>query len=242
MQPFIRFFLLPCTCTLFALVLMPTSLAGTPSNDEAQVAAIPLTTELLDKIQKFGEVMDADTAAKAELAAAFAAARNEPGGFADLGATINAKCPKVVEVSKIAGLTIDELLKAMDAMMTLTTNAAALAKSANNIVKANVDFFTANKNRVLGMLQGLLAFFPSEEDEKYGEVVQTQDDVQLWMKGGGPKLIYTLYNLRPTVVRVFWTEGLSDVVRSTRVDAGAFVPVKGKSPVIKRVADIAPNR
>jgi hypothetical protein len=136
--------------TLLALVLsvfvgltiVPAARA-TISDDQIKTAGgIKLTTELLDKMDKVAKAVTADEAARTELAAV---------KETELDATvagINSKCPKAVAYFKEAGITVEEFMKGMGAMLAcLMDEADELAKSDNETAKANADFFKANKDR-----------------------------------------------------------------------------------------------
>jgi hypothetical protein len=117
--------------------------AETPPDQIKAAGAIPLTTELLDKMDKFIKSVSADDAAKAELAAIGKDPSITPETW---GSVISAKCPKAVAIFKTSGLTPDEFSKGIFAIMAVGMS-EDLAKSQDKTVKANADFVAANKNR-----------------------------------------------------------------------------------------------
>ena len=138
---------------VLAFAAAPALRAETPADQVKAAGAIPLTTELLDKMDKFVHAMDKEVAAKAELAAV----GNDPSNNPDtMGSLISAKCPKAVEVFKANGLTPDEFVKAIFAVMAVAMG-EELAKSEDKAVKANADFFAANKERCSAVFGGFLA-------------------------------------------------------------------------------------
>jgi hypothetical protein len=118
--------------------------AETPPDQIKAAGAIPLTTDLLDKMDKFLKAASTDDSAKAELGAIGKDPSLTPETW---GTAISAKCPKAVEIFKTAGLTPDEFAKAIFAIMALGFS-DDMAKSENKTVKANADFVAANKTRV----------------------------------------------------------------------------------------------
>ena len=129
--------------TALGLAAAPDLRAETPPDQIKAAGAIPLTTELLDKMDKFIKNVSTDDAAKTELAAAGKDPSITPETW---GSVISAKCPKAVEVFKASGLTPDEFAKGIFAIMAVGMS-EELAKSEDKAVKANADFVTANKNR-----------------------------------------------------------------------------------------------
>ena len=117
--------------------------AETPPDQIKAAGAIPLTTELLDKMDKFIKSVTTNDAAKAELAAVGKDPSITPETW---GSLISAKCPKAVEIFKASGLTPDEFSKGIFAIMAVGMS-EDLAKSEDKAVQANVAFVAANKNR-----------------------------------------------------------------------------------------------
>lgn len=121
----------------------PALWAETPPDQVKTAAAIPLTTELLDKMDSFIKALGADDAAKKELSAGAAdPSINEE----NWGSTISAKCPKVAELFKIAGVSADDFGKGIFTLMAVAMS-EDLGKSDNKAAKSNADFFAANKER-----------------------------------------------------------------------------------------------
>src|SRR5438477_12568824 len=100
---------LSSTVAALALVLVgfataPALRADVPPDQLKAAGAIPLTTELLDKMDSFIKAMTSDTAAKAELTEVGKDPSINPDNWASV---ISAKCPKTVAVFKAAALTPD---------------------------------------------------------------------------------------------------------------------------------------
>jgi hypothetical protein len=131
--------------------------AEAPESELKKAGAIPLTTELFDKMEKGLANAKSDAAAKAEVVAVINENKdtNPPTTGEAWGTLISAKCPKTVEIFKAAGLTPEEVGKAGFAIETIIfADAMAppgdkdnMAKSANKVVAANAAFFAANRAR-----------------------------------------------------------------------------------------------
>lgn len=127
--------------TVLGFAGAPDLRAETPPDQIKAAGAIPLTTALLDKMDKFIKSVSTDDAAKAELAAAGKDPSITPETW---GSVISAKCPKAVAIFKAAGLTPDEFSKAVFAIMAVAMS-EDLAKSEDKAVQANAAFVAANK-------------------------------------------------------------------------------------------------
>ena len=128
---------------LFALSASPALRAETPPDQVKAAGAIPLTTELLDKMDAFIKALGADDAAKQELNTASADPSISPDNW---GSSITAKCPKTAAIFKSAGISADDFGKAIFAIMAVSMS-DDLGKSEDKTVKANADFIAANKAR-----------------------------------------------------------------------------------------------
>lgn len=128
---------------VLSLAAAPALRAETPPDQIQAAGAIALTTELLDKMDKFIKGVSSDAAAKAELAAVSKDPSITPENW---GSVISAKCPKTVELFKAAGITPDEFGKAIFAIMAVSMS-EDLAKSTDKAVAANAAFVEANKER-----------------------------------------------------------------------------------------------
>jgi hypothetical protein len=130
--------------TGLGFVAAPELCAETQPDQIKAAGAIPLTTELLDKMDKFLKNLGTDDAAKAE----FVAVAKDPSSFTPetWGSAISAKCPKAVAFFKASGLTPDEFARGIFAIMAVDM-IDELAKSEDKTVKANADFVAANKDR-----------------------------------------------------------------------------------------------
>ena len=142
--------------TLFGFAAAPRTRADIPASELKLAGAIPLTTELLAKMEKFLTSVKGDGAATAELVAV----RNENKGNPPMtgeawGSLITAKCPKTVEIFQASGLTPEEFGKAVNAIETIMFAEGMappgdkdnMAKSEDKTVAANAAFVAANKAR-----------------------------------------------------------------------------------------------
>ena len=144
---------LSLVCTLAAFMVAAATRADIPPDQLKAAGAIPLTTDLLSKMEKFVNEMTSNTDAKAEMAAI----GNDPSNNPDnMGGLIGTKCPKTVAVLKASGLTPDEFVKAIFAMMALAMS-EEFGKTDDQNAKANADFFAANKDRCNAVFGGFLA-------------------------------------------------------------------------------------
>ena len=132
------------TFTLLGFAAAPDLRAETPPDQIKAAGAIPLTTELLDKMDKFMTSVSTNDAAKAELTAVGKDPSMTPETW---GSVIAAKCPGAVEIFKASGLTPDEFGKSIFAIMAVGMS-EDLAKSEDKTIQANAAFFAANKNRI----------------------------------------------------------------------------------------------
>lgn len=131
------------TVTLLGFAAAPMLRAETPPDQIKAAGAIPLTTELLDKMDKVIKNLNADAAAKAEMTVIGKDPSLTPETWA---AAISSKCPKAVEIFKAASLTPDDFSKGIFAIMAVAMS-EDLAKSEDKTVKANAEFVAANKDR-----------------------------------------------------------------------------------------------
>lgn len=138
--------------TLLGFAAAPGLRAEIPPDQIKTAGAIPLTTDLLDKMDKFIKSVSTDDAAKAELAAVGKDPSITPENW---GSIITAKCPKAVGIFKESGLTPDEFSKGIFAIMAVAMS-EDLAKSTDKTVKANADFVAANKNRADATFAGFM--------------------------------------------------------------------------------------
>ena len=140
------------TLIVLGFAAAPDLRAELPADQIKTAGAIPLTTELLDKMEKFIKSVSADDAAKAELAAVNKDPSITPETW---GGIISAKCPKTMEIFKATGLTPDEFSKGIFAIMAVgMADAMAppgdkdnMANSTDKTVAANAAFVAANKDR-----------------------------------------------------------------------------------------------
>jgi hypothetical protein len=151
-----RSFVVPLLCTLAVFPLAPMSRAAIPESQLKLAGAIPLTTELLEKMEKFLTAEKSDAAAKAELDAVSHENKDNPPMTGEAwGSLITARCPKTVAVFKASDLTPEEFGKAAHVIETIIMaevmappgNPDNLAKSQDKTVAANDAFYLANKAR-----------------------------------------------------------------------------------------------
>ena len=143
------------TLSLFSFAAVPRTRAGIPASELKIAGAIPLTTELLDKMEKFLTSAKGDAAAKAELVAVAKENKDNPMAREAWGSLITAKCPKTVEIFQASGLTPEEFGKAVNAIeaimfaegMAPPGDKDNMAKSEDKTVAANATFVAANKAR-----------------------------------------------------------------------------------------------
>ena len=140
------------TAALLGFAAAPGLRAETPADQIKAAGAIPLTTDLLDKMDKFIKSVSTDEAAKAELAAIGKDPSITPENW---GSVISAKCPKTVEIFKASGLTPDEFAKGIFALMAVGMG-EDLAKSGDKTVQANAAFVAANKDRTNATFAGFM--------------------------------------------------------------------------------------
>ena len=140
------------TVAVLGFAATPGLRAETPPDQIKAAGAIPLTTELLDKMDKFIKNVSTDEAAKAELAAIGKDPSITPETW---GSVISAKCPKAVAVFKASDLTPDDFAKGIFALMAVGMS-DDLAKSEDKTVKANVAFVAANKDRTNATFAGFM--------------------------------------------------------------------------------------
>ena len=138
--------------TLLGFAAAPDLRAETPPDQIKAAGAIPLTTELLDKMDAFIKAVSTNEAAKAELAAIGKDPSITPETW---GGIIAAKCPKAVEVFKSSGITPDDFSKGIFAIMAVAMS-EDLAKSEDKTVAANAAFVTANKDKCDAVFGGFM--------------------------------------------------------------------------------------
>ena len=141
---------------LFGFGVAPTTRAEIPANELKLAGAIPLNTELLDKMEKFLTSAKSDAAAKAELVAVIKENKDNPPSTGEAwGSLISAKCPKAVEIFQASGLTPEEFGEAALAIQAIIFADAmappgdkdSMAKSEDKAVAANAAFVAANRAR-----------------------------------------------------------------------------------------------
>ena len=136
-----RFLVVPVLCALSAFALVPAARAAeTPADQVKAAGAIPLTNDLLDKMDAAIKALGDDTAAKAEMTEIGKDPNMTPEAWA---AAISAKCPKASADFKAAGITPADFSKGIFAIMACAFS-EDLVKSEDKVVKANAEFVKAN--------------------------------------------------------------------------------------------------
>ena len=150
---------------LFGFGAAPTTRAEAPASELKLAGAIPLTTELLDKMEKFFTSAKSDAAAKAELVAVIKENKDNPPMTGEAwGSLISAKCPKTMEIFQASGLTPEEFGKAALAIQAIIFGDAMappgdkdnMAKSEDKAVAANAAFVAANRARAEAVYGGFV--------------------------------------------------------------------------------------
>jgi hypothetical protein len=142
------------TMSVLGFAAAPDLRAETPADQIKAAGAISLTTELLDKMERFMKAVSADPAAKAELAAIDKDPSTTPEAW---GSIVSAKCPKVVAIFKASGLTPDEFGRGILALMAVGMS-DDLSKSEDKTVQANAAFVAANRGRTDAIFNAFLMF------------------------------------------------------------------------------------
>ena len=127
---------------LVALTIVPAATAKISEDQIKSAGAIQLSPELLDKMGKAAKAVRADEAARTEMAGVKETERDA------VVAAMNSKCPKTAAHLSAAGITADELMDAMSAILAcIMDESGDLAKSDNETAKANAEFVKQNKER-----------------------------------------------------------------------------------------------
>jgi len=127
---------------LVALTIVPAASAKISDDQIKSAGALALTTELLDKMDKAAKAVRADEAARTEMAGVKETERDA------VVAALNSKCPKTAASLKEAGITADQLMDGMSAILACVMDESGdLAKSDNETAKANAEFVKQNKER-----------------------------------------------------------------------------------------------
>ena len=137
-----KIFLALVLTALVAVTIVPAASAKIPDDQVKSAGAIKLTTELLDKMDKAAKAVRADEVARTEMAGVKETERDA------VIAALNSKCPKTAAYLKEAGITADQLMDAMSAMLAcIMDESGDLAKSDNETAKANAEFVKQNRQR-----------------------------------------------------------------------------------------------
>ena len=127
---------------LVALTIVPAVTARISDDQIKSAGALALTTELLDKMDKAAKAVRADEVARTEMAGVKETERDA------VIAALNSKCPKTAAYLKEAGITADQLMDGMSAILACVMDESGeLAKSDNETAKANAEFVKQNTER-----------------------------------------------------------------------------------------------
>lgn len=146
--------------TVLAFAAAPGLRAETPPDQVKAAGSIPLTTDLLDKMDASIKALNADNAAKVELGVIGKDSSLTPETWA---AAVTSKCPKATAIFKEAEITPDEFGKAIYAIMACAMS-DDLVKSEDKAAKTNAEFVAANKTKaeaVFGSFMSLQETGPS---------------------------------------------------------------------------------
>jgi hypothetical protein len=161
-----RSFIVSLLFAVAAVAFAPATRAAIPEDVLKRAAAIPLTTELLEKMEKFVASVKTDAAAKAELAAFTKENKDNPPRGEAWGKAITPKCPKTVALFQAAGVTAEDFGKAVDVIETIlfaegmapAGDPDNLGKSEDKTVAANAAFVAANKARAEAVYGAFIVF------------------------------------------------------------------------------------
>jgi len=140
---------------LFVVALLTRVRAQLPDQVEKMAAAVPLTTALLDSLDKFAKTVGSDAAVRADMEAM----DKDPAFSMDKFGEVVAKYPKLSAAFKSAGLSPDDFMKA-NVALAATAGAVELANNGlstgtDKTVQANIEFFKANKDRCTATMNAL---------------------------------------------------------------------------------------
>jgi hypothetical protein len=142
----------PLFCVILAFSFAPALRAEAPADQIKAAGAIPLTTDLLDKMDKTIKALAADDAAKTELSAIGKDPNMTPESWA---AAISSKCPKATQHFKSAGITPDDFAKGIFAIMACAMS-EDMAKSTDKNAAANAAFVASNKEKSEAVFGGFM--------------------------------------------------------------------------------------
>jgi hypothetical protein len=144
---------IPALLAASAALAVPSATRAQTSSDQAKTAgAIPLSIELLDKIDKFTKAVNSDAATTAE----WNASSKDPAISSDTPAVvINSKYPKLAAAFKSADLAPEDFVKAYGAILVTGVIAEVDTPMADKNAEANITFYKANKDRVTATMNSL---------------------------------------------------------------------------------------
>ena len=150
--PFISRLAITSIAMVLVVFAVPNLRAETPADQIKAAGAVPLTTDLLDKMDKAIKALSADDAAKAELGTIGKDPNMTPESWAS---AISAKCPKATAIFKSAGVTPDDFAKGIFAIMACAMS-DDMAKSSDKTAAANAEFVTSNKDKCDAVFSGFM--------------------------------------------------------------------------------------
>jgi hypothetical protein len=147
-----RCFIPTVLAAIAALAVPSATRAQTPSDQAKTAGAIPLSIELLDKIDKFTKAVNSDAATTAE----WNASSKDPAISSETPAVIiNSKYPKLAAAFKSADLAPEDFVKAYGAILVTGVIAEVGTPMADKNAEANITFYKANKDRVTATMSSL---------------------------------------------------------------------------------------
>jgi hypothetical protein len=156
---YLRLAIASLVVVLLACAAVPAFCAETPADQIKAAGAIPLTTDLLDKMDKAVKALTGDEAAKTEMNAIGKDPNMTPESWA---AAISSKCPKATADFKTAAITPDDFAKGIFAIMACAMS-DDMAKSTDKNAAANAAFVTANKDKCDAVFSGFMMLSMSAE-------------------------------------------------------------------------------
>jgi hypothetical protein len=137
---------------ILVFAIGPATRAQIPAEQAKMAGAIPLTTQLLDKLDKFAQAISGDAEAKSQYAASGKDSSMSPDSAQSV---IDSKYPKLAAAFKTSGLTVDEFIKTMMALPITAAIAEMGGTPEDSTAVANLAFYKANKDRVTATMTKL---------------------------------------------------------------------------------------
>jgi len=116
--------------------------------------AIPITIQLLDKVDRFAKAVSSDAATTAE----WNASSKDPAISSESPSTVvNSKYPKLAAAFEVANLTPEDFVKTYGAILMTVTLGELGNPVENKNAEANITFYKANKDRMTATKNSLEA-------------------------------------------------------------------------------------